>query len=229
MPIQTLLLTGANNHDWRRTAPFLRDLLQNHNFDVTLSEDPSSALAGDLSGVELFVLDYNGPLWEEAARENFLARVREGAGVCVVHAANNAFEGWAAYEKMVGLLWREGTGHGAYHEFEVRVTDREHPITRGLGDFKITDELYHRLANPQNVPMQVLASAFSSPESGGTGADEPMLMVLSYGTGRVFHTALGHVWEGTSMAAVENAGFQATLLRGCEWAATGDVAEHQGA
>jgi type 1 glutamine amidotransferase len=45
-----------------------------------------------------------------------------------------------------------------------------------------------------------------------------MLMALSYGQGRVVHTALGHA--DYSMACK---GFQETLERGTEWAATGKV------
>ena len=45
-----------------------------------------------------------------------------------------------------------------------------------------------------------------------------MLMVISYEKCRIFHDALGH--NGSSMVDV---GFQATLQRGTEWAATGAV------
>ena len=47
---------------------------------------------------------------------------------------------------------------------------------------------------------------------------EPLLMAISYGKGRVFHTALGH-----SPNAMQGRGFQVTLTRGAEWAATGKV------
>ena len=40
--------------------------------------------------------------------------------------------------------------------------------------------------------MTVLATAYSDPSNNGTGRDEPQLMVLSYGKGRVFHTTMGH-------------------------------------
>jgi type 1 glutamine amidotransferase len=45
-----------------------------------------------------------------------------------------------------------------------------------------------------------------------------MLMALDYGEGRVFHTTLGH-----DVKAMSGAGFQETLKRGTEWAATGKV------
>ena len=61
--ITTLYVTGANNHDWERTGPFLRDVLTaSGDFSITYTEDASAALEGDLSGFDLLFLDYNGPL-----------------------------------------------------------------------------------------------------------------------------------------------------------------------
>lgn len=232
-PIKTLLLTGQNNHDWRRSAPFCKNLLQQSGrFDVTLTEDPSAAMAdaAGLKGVQLIFSDYNGPIWSDAAKANFTRAVEGGVGLVILHAADNAFPGWVEYEKMVGLLWRAGTGHGDYHQFDVAIQDKSHPITRGMSDFKQWDELYHKLAHMHGVPLHVLATAYSSPQNRGTGEHEPMMVTTQFGKGRVFHMVLGHVWPGDpnahpthSMRAFENPPFQRALLRGCEWAATGDV------
>ncbi len=43
-------------------------------------------------------------------------------------------------------------------------------------------------------------------------------MAISYGRGRVFHDVMGH-----DVASLQDTGFQITLARGCEWAATGKV------
>ena len=123
-------------------------------------------------------------------------------GVAVVHAANNAFDGWVEYEKLVALCWREGTSHGKFHAFDVTITDRDHPITRGFPTSARTpDELYHGLVPMHGVETRVLATAFSSEESGGSGADEPVITVHQYGQGRVFHTPLGHVWKASPTRA----------------------------
>jgi hypothetical protein len=53
------------------------------------------------------------------------------------------------------------------------------------------DELYAKMRGPGRN-MTVLATAHSDPANNGTGRDEPQLMVLSYGRGRVFHTTMGH-------------------------------------
>jgi len=224
--IKCLLISGANNHDWKRSSPFCKDVLEKSGkFSVTLTEDPSSALedASALAGYDLIFSDYNGPAWSDRAKANFEAAVAGGTGLVVLHAADNSFSGWVGYEKMVGLLWREGTGHGQFQEIEVKITDREHPITHGLSDYRTWDELYHRLVHMHGVPYHVLATAWSDPEKGGTGNDEPVMIVTQYGKGRVYHQVLGHVWEGGDMRALENDGFKQTLIRGCEWAATGEV------
>src|SRR5207248_666673 len=116
-----------------------------------------------------------------------------------------------------------GGHHGAQHPFLVVTRAPDHPIMAGLPLqwMHTKDELYDSLRGPaENVT--VLASAFSDPKSGGTGEDEPMLMAIPFGSGRVFHTALGHNPDLTAQKCV---GFIATFQRGTEWAATGKVTQ----
>lgn len=220
--VRALIVTGQNNHNWKVTTPHLKQLLEaTGRFTVDVTEDPAATLAdaARLRQVDVLVLNYNGPRWGEAAETGFLEAVRAGKGVSVIHAANNAFPGWTDYERLIGMAWRAGAGHGPYHEFAVRYADRSHPITRGLKDLeRHPDELYHRLTVTPGEQMQVLATAFSDAATRGTGKDEPMVIVKEFGRGRVFHTALGH-----DLKAMQDPGFMLLTARGTEWAATGRV------
>lgn len=171
--------------------------------------------------------------------------IEGGGGMVVVHAANNSWPEWAEYNKMIGLGgWGDrdensgpyvyinkegetvrdtspgkGGAHGPQHEYQVVIRNPDHPITKGLPRawMHTQDELYEKLRGPADN-MTILATAFADPQYRGSGRHEPMLITIDYGKGRVFHTAMGHA--DYSMDCV---GFQTTLIRGTEWAATGEV------
>ncbi|MEM7559655.1 MAG: family 16 glycoside hydrolase, partial [Planctomycetota bacterium] len=198
------------------------------------------------SDYDVVVSNYNGGSWSEETQQAFASYVKSGGGFVSVHAADNSFPNWLEYNQMIGVggwggrneksgpyvRWRDGKfardtqagrggSHGRRHAFEVVVRDPSHPITRGIPTswLQAEDELYAELRGPA-TNMDVLATAFSDKSTNGTGEHEPILMVISFGKGRVFHTTMGH--DANSMSG---AAFQITLQRGAEWAATGDVTQ----
>ena len=127
---------------------------------------------------------------------------------------------WPEWAEMLGGTWAgnpPASFHAPRHLFTVKFSDPKHPIVRGLGDsFETLDELYHGMRFLPSA--HTIATAFDDPANGGSGKDEPILLTVNYGKGRVFYTALGHEVPG-----MQEAGFAITFLRGAEWAATGDV------
>ena len=81
------------------------------------------------------------------------------------------------------------------------------------------DELYSRLRGPAKN-LTVLATASPTRPRAAPASDEPMLMTIDYGKGRVFHTVLGHAGQQCKSVA-----FIVTYQRGTEWAATGKVTQ----
>ena len=196
------------------------------------------------SDYAVIVLNYNGDKWPEAVRADFVKYMSNGGGMVTYHAGDNSFSDWPEFNAMIGvggwggrneksgpmLYWQDGQivrddtpgaggTHGPQHEFLVETRVGDHPVMRGLPAkwLHSKDELYSKLRGPAQH-LTVLATAFADPAQKGSGHNEPMLMVISYEKGRIFHTTLGH-----SPAAMVDVGFQATLQRGTEWAATGAV------
>jgi hypothetical protein len=186
--------------------------------------------------------------WPEATRSKFEAYMKEGGGLVVVHAADNSWGKWEEFNKMIGLGGWGGRneksgpyvyydaqgkvirdaesggkcgGHGPQNKFLITMRDKTHPITKDLPDFWMhtKDECYTHLRGPAEN-MTILATAADTQALKSAGRNEPMLMVIHYGKGRVFHTTLGHDTE-----AFEGVGFITTLLRGVEWAASGKVTQ----
>ncbi|MGQ0629092.1 MAG: family 16 glycoside hydrolase, partial [Phycisphaerales bacterium] len=229
-PIRARLITGANHHNWQYTSRVHKETLEaTGRFTVDITESPATLFAEsqNIEPYEVFILDYNdAKRWPTEAEAHFSEAVRNGTGVVAIHAANNAFEGWAEYEEMLALLWRKGAGHGSFHAFDIVLTGSDNPITKGLDAIKAhPDELYHGLTNPRSAKYTLLARAVSDRAKGGTGNAEPMAIAREFGKGRVFATMLGHVWKDSdeTKPSVHSTGFRTLLARGCEWAATGAV------
>ncbi len=203
----------------------------------------SVAFPPDLSKYDVIVSNYNGALWPKEFNDTFDQQLKDGKiALVIVHAANNSFGGWKEYRQMVGMGWYgantgdrlllndkgekviipkgkgDGPGHRYSGKFSVTIRDDKHPVTMGmpLEWLHNNDELYDNMRGPiENVHLLATAAA---PKGKGTGVHEPMIWTVSYGKGRVFHTPMGH--DANAMLCV---GFQTTLNRGTEWAATGNV------
>jgi len=256
-PIAVLILDGESGgpyHDWPKVTLALERMLGEVDlFEVHVATAPPAGgdfakFAPNFSAYATVVLNYDAPdeRWPAALKTSLERYVQAGGGLVSVHAADNAFAGWRAYNEMLGVGgWRardehagpywyyrndalvadEAPGpagsHGMRVPFKVVVRDASHPITRGLPKLWMhgDDELYAHLRGPGDH-MTVLATAYSDPGNSGSGRDEPQLIVLRYGQGRVFHTTFGH-----DLRALSSVDFAVTLQRGTEWTATGEVTQ----
>lgn len=223
--------------------------------DFAVSPSAGQDMSGfvlDFTPYELVVLDYNGDAWPEETNRRFLEFVQKGGGVVVYHAADNAFSGWKEFNEICALggwegrdeksgpyvYWQDGHlvkdssagpggSHGQQHEYVLNSRTKDHPIMKGLPlKWRHTkDELYDRMRGPGNIG-DLLYSAYSDKETGGSAREEPLIFTVDYGKARIFHTMLGHAGASAEdNTAMQCTGFQVLLLRGAEWAATGKVTQ----
>lgn len=254
--IHVMILDGESGgpfHNWQATTPVLKkELDETGLFDVDIVTAPPAN--GDFSGFnpewskyKVIVFNYDAPneRWPADLKASFEEYMKNGGGLVVVHASDNAFGDWQEYNEMIGVGgWRgrdEKSGphwyykdgklvsddspgragsHGLREPYQVTVR-AEHPITKGLPKVWMHqgDELYANLRGP-GKNMTILATSYSDPANKGTGFDEPCLMVIDYGRGRVFHSTLGH--DVLALSSVDDI---VVFQRGVEWAATGKVSQ----
>ena len=218
--IRALLITGddVSAHPWREISETTRKVLvASGRFDVKVCEDPlilESETALKAYDVIVFTIySRRIPMIPKQAQENLLNFVKSGKGFFVQHLATASFAKWEEFGKLCGRKWVMRTsGHGPRDVFEAKVVNKEHPITAGMSNFKIDDELYAKLQGTGKINVLVEADSDWSKKT------EPLIFTLRYGKGRTVHNAFGH--DGK---ALMNPSVQKIIVRGVEWAATGKV------
>jgi hypothetical protein len=191
-PIKVLLITGddVSVHPWREMSETTREILvKTEKFDVKVCEDPH-ILESETALKEYDVIVF----------------------IFVQHLASASFSKWEEFGKLCGRKWVMGTsGHGPRAVFKAKIA-KEHPITAGLGEFDVDDELYAKLQGSGDINVLVTADSDWSKKT------EPLVFTLSYGKGRTVHNAFGH-----DRKALMTPNVQKIIARGVEWAATGKV------
>lgn len=255
--LTALIVTGQSSqyHDWTKSSPAFKKMLEQTGlFIVNIAQSPAkgqdmSSFSPNFDAYDVVVVDYEGDEWPSHTKTDFVDYVKNGGGVVIVHASNNAFPKWKEYNTIIGLggwggrnlssgpmvRYKDGktvydfapgsAGHyGPPTPYQV-VNRDDSPVTAGLPKrwMHAKDELYCNLRGPAKK-LAVLSTAYADPAHDGSGQNEPILFTINYGEGRVFHDVMGHV-KDDFVSSIECVGFIITFQRGAEWAATGEVTQ----
>ncbi|MDZ7607496.1 MAG: DUF6807 family protein [Cyclobacteriaceae bacterium] len=220
--LKLLILSGRNNHEWQQTTPYLEKMYKSSGrFDVAITEMPDTLSYEALKPFHAVVSNYS--LWPdkefrlpEKAENGLIHFINEGGGLVIVHAASATFYTWPEFQQLAGSNWGDSTHHGKICPHKIVIKEKEHPITKGMADFWITDELWENAGTTR--PLNVLAEALVDSTGRDAENKEPALHWYRHGKGRVFHSILGH-----NVRAMKNSGWTILALRGTEWVATGEV------
>lgn len=222
---RVLILSGANNHDWKHTTPAIRAALEETGrFEVDVEENVIAMKPEAFAPYAVVLGNFNTfgddapetKEWPTETQQAFIDHMAKGRGLVIVHAGSSVFYDWPEFQNLACGTWKGGTSHGDIHIARVTFTDTESPITQGLKPFWIRDEFWHDiLVAPGAKP---LASVTPDPAFKGSGKAENLLFTTETGGARGFAIFLGH-----DTVTMKNTAWKSLLQRGTEWAATGKV------
>jgi len=252
--IEVLIVDGYSNHDWKYTTEVINALLKSTDyFSVDVTTAPENNDPGYNEWNPRFK-DYdviiqntnslgNGNYWPEPVQRNFEKYMNRGGGMYVYHSANNSFEKWEEYNKMIGLGWRKaddgvaieieegqivripaGVGDKTHHGRRLDILVEkytEHPVNKDYPEGWISpDTELYKYARGTAENMQVLSTTLDT----ATGKRWPVDWVISYGKGRVYNSTFGHIWHNERMPeSIRCVGFQTNFIRAIQWLAGREI------
>jgi len=197
-----LLVGGADYHDQPAHRQILSDVI-GAEFNLNMTDNLGVLNPSTLDNCDVIV---NYTTFVEPTEEQvgaLLNAVKGGKGFVGIHGATATFWNSPAYLLMIGGKF---IAHDANKEFLVQISNARavvpHPITKGVDNFTIQDELY--IIEGDMTRWEILARA----------EGHPVIFNRVYGQGRVHNNALGH-----DARALNNPSFQRLVNNGIAWAA----------
>jgi type 1 glutamine amidotransferase len=190
--------------------------------EVTIDEDASILETPAMRKYDLMIMsaDRRDPEFKltRSQQEAIFEFVRTGRGYVSIHAADNAAADWLpAWKEMLGGVFSHvGLPDGKTRKgmYTVKIVDTASPVTQGLRDFKLKDELYYHVQMEPDV--QPLATIEHD------GVAWPVAWTRTFGKGRVFHTVLGHRDFGPDKDdPLRSPQLLRLVIQGVDWVAAG--------
>jgi len=177
-------------HPSATIADILAGQLRDAGFEVAVTHTMDCFLDRPLMDqTDLLVMNWHMATITHEQLAPFLETVRRGTGLAGVHGymgdtlrTTDTFRNEHAYEWMIGGQWVAHPGDDGV-SYEVRIVDRESPITQGLANFTVSTDKYYMHFDP--AIHVVAATDFD-------GIEMPIAWTKQYGAGRIFYHSLGH-------------------------------------
>jgi putative membrane-bound dehydrogenase-like protein len=213
--LKVLIVGGGSSHDFQRwfNQADSKTLNDTKGLNVVYTE-MTGGLAELIASADVLIISNNKPFTDDASKAAIMHHLQNGKGLIGLHPG--LWYNWADWPEYNRQIIGGGSrGHDRYGEFEVTVTQPEHPLMRGVpAQFTVKDELYWFEPDSAGPALKVLATAHS-PSKDKTF---PMVFVVDHSKGRVVGIAVGH-----DAGAHDHPAYQRLLRNAVLWVAGRDV------
>ena len=208
---RAVLWVGGFAHDFDAFAEIMTDFLPKRiPMDLEVVRDGSFLDSPEAGRIDVIIMNHcfksaKGVL-TEGQKSKLLEFIRMGKGVVAIHASYYSFPEWDQCREIYGAKFIK------HDEVDimigVRVTDRDHPITKGLPEYiELHSELY------QSTPLATDCHLLAVAREKGTETEYPSVWTRKYGDGRVVTILPAH-WPD----AYHSKDFQKLIAESVRWA-----------
>jgi uncharacterized protein len=214
--IRVMVITGGHDYNKEQFNKMLSSLGENITYKIEeLPAAYSMFLPENRSSYDVLVFYH---MWQSITPEQaqvFSDCIRQGKPLVALHHSICAFDDWPEYYRIIGGKYfhkptivdgKEYAACSYQHDlhFTVRVSDKNHPVTKGLKEFEVFDETYNGYyIEPGVKPLLTTNESSSMPVIGWT---------KSYGKAKVVTLQSGH-----DVPTFENPDFRRLLKQAIEW------------
>ena len=214
--INVLVITGGHGY---ATNEFFRVFEQNPDIRFTHAVQTKTSTAydrGDLLGYDCIVLYDMIQNISEAQKTKFLSLFDKGVGLVATHHCLVSYQGWPEFERIIGGTYPEPQDKkgkvtpelGYEHDVDVPVVIvvRDHPVTAGLKDFTINDEIYWGFRTSADAKPLITTTHAKS--------GKPLAWYRTEKNSRVIYLQLGH-----GPSAFNDPNYRKLLAQSIRWTA----------
>ncbi len=180
IPIRALVLQDPLHHHDATGGHAIVSALRSGGIDATLSESVPDVMSLAANGFNLLAIYTQNDTFDAQQVSAMRSFASDGNGILGIHSATATNKKDDDYAKLIGARF---IGHGPVVEFAVTVSNPDHPIVKGISDFRVTDELYRLKAFDD---FDVFLTTVSD------GQQHPLGYIKPEGRGRVVYLANGH-------------------------------------
>ncbi len=216
-PVRVLLITGGHGYDRDGLHRMLSNMPDATFKEITLPGDQDKLMPAIARQFDCLVFhDQSRFALSDQQKANLEAMWAGGMPTVMLHHSLISHNDVPLFREVFGgaYLIKPATIDGQNHpasnytkpvDVTIQITDKTHPITRGISDFTMNDEVFGNLYISPKV--HVLAQT-NHPKS-----SKPVLWTNQYKKSRVFALVQGH-----DKNAFDNASYRELFYRGIRWA-----------
>jgi type 1 glutamine amidotransferase len=214
--IKVLVITGG--HGFEHAAFYnVFDAIQNISYDTLMQPRANELISSsEVNRYDVLVFYDMVDSISPAGQQAYINLLNKGKAMIFLHHSLVSYQGWPEFIKIVGgqyhtspVVVNGDTLRATYEhdvDIPVKVEDKQHPVTSGISDFAILDEVY---GGVEIMPTIKPLLSTTQPKS-----MRYVAWINHYGNSDVVYIQLGH-----GPTAYANTNYRRLIQQAIEWSA----------